>query len=108
MVPYREDKMRLRNNIYKKKVTTIDRTVKYNKHLIEKDAIDNKLRKTRIIDKLKRRSEVMKKKRETKLKILNISNPAKEKRIFVPNSRLESYGVTLETPQQQQTNKTRR
>lgn len=88
MVPYREDNMRLRNNIYKKKVTTIDRTVNYNKKLIEKDAIDNKLRKTRIIDKLKRRSEVMKKKRETKLKILNISNPAREKQIFVPNSRL--------------------
>lgn len=41
----------------------------------------------------------MKKRRETKLKILNISNPQKEKHVFVPSSRLESYGVTMENKQ---------
>ncbi len=55
--------MKLRNNIYKKKVTTIDKSVNYNKKLIEKDLIERKIKKTRIIDKLKRRTEVMKNKR---------------------------------------------
>ncbi len=95
LAPYRDDRMKLRNNIYKKKVTTIDKSVTYNKKLIEKDLIERKIKKSRIIDKLKRRSEVMKNKRENKLKILNISNPIKEKQLFVPNSRLASYGVTL-------------
>ncbi len=63
LAPYRDDKMKLRNNIYKKKVTTIDKSVNYNKKLIEKDLIERKIKKTRIIDKLKRRTEVMKNKR---------------------------------------------
>jgi hypothetical protein len=37
----------------------------------------------------------MRGKREGKLKILNISNPQNEKRLFVPISRLASYGVSV-------------
>jgi len=48
--------MKLRNNIYKKKITTIDKTVKQNKQLIENDKIERKLKKTRLIDKLKKRA----------------------------------------------------
>lgn len=99
-MPYRDDKMKLRNNIYNKKVTFINKTVNQNKELIQKDAIEKKLKKTRIIDKMKRRSQVMKNRREGKLKILNISNPAREKQVFVPSSRLASYGVTMENNQQ--------
>lgn len=91
--------MKLRNNIYKKKVKTINKSVSDNKKLIEKDGVERRLKKTRVMDKMKRRAEVMKKKRETRLKILNISNPQNEKRLFVPGSRLASYGVTFEKKQ---------
>lgn len=69
--------MKLRNNIYKKKVKTINKSVSENKKLIEKEGIEKRLKKSRLMDKMKRRSEAMKKKREGKLKILNISNPEK-------------------------------
>ena len=56
LVPYRDEKMKLRNNIYKKKVKTINKSVSDNKKLIEKDNIDRRLKKTRVMDKLKRRT----------------------------------------------------
>ena len=34
LVPYREEKMKLRNNIYKKKVKTINKSVSENKKLV--------------------------------------------------------------------------
>lgn len=67
--------MKLRNNIYNKKVKTINKSVSENKKLIERDGVEKRLKKSRVMDKMKRRAEVMKKKREQKLKILNISNP---------------------------------
>jgi protein KRI1 len=96
LVPYREEKMKLRNNIYKKKVKTINKSVSENKKLVEKEGVERRLKKSRVMDKMKRRAEVMRNKREGKLKILNISNPHNEKRLFVPSSRLASYGVSLE------------
>ena len=63
LVPYREDKMKLRNNIYNKKVKTINKSVLENKKLLEQDGIEKRLKKSRLLDKMKRRSEVMKKKR---------------------------------------------
>lgn len=35
LAPYRDQNMKLRNNIYKKKVKSIDRTAKQNKALIQ-------------------------------------------------------------------------
>jgi hypothetical protein len=77
LAPYQESNLRLRNNIFKKKVVSIDKSVKYNKNIIETEAGERRIKKSRVIDKLKKRSEAMKKKRSTKLKILNISNPIK-------------------------------
>lgn len=36
------------------------------------------------------------------MKILNLSNPLREKQVFVPGSRLASYGVVIENKQESQ------
>lgn len=63
LAPYRDQRMKLRNNIYNKKVVTINRSVNQNKKSIENDVLEKRIKKTRVLDKMKRRSEVMKKKR---------------------------------------------
>ncbi len=63
MVPYRDSNMKLRNNIYNKKVKTINKSVNENKKLIERDGIEKRIKKSRVMDKMKRRAEVMRMKR---------------------------------------------
>lgn len=48
--------MKLRNNIYNKKVVTINRSVNQNKKSIENDVLEKRIKKTRVLDKMKRRS----------------------------------------------------
>ena len=36
LAPYREEKMKLRNNIFKKKIRSIKKSVKYNQSLVNK------------------------------------------------------------------------
>ena len=48
--------MKLRNNIYKKKVKTINKSVVENKKMLEKDGLERRIKKSRVLDKMKRRS----------------------------------------------------
>ena len=88
--------MKLRNSIYNKKVKSIDKSVKENRKLITKNSM-----MARGLQKMKARAEIMKRRRENKknkLKIINISNPEQEKKYFIPNSRLASYGIATVKP----------
>lgn len=93
LAPYNEDEMKLRNSFYNQKVVGIDRSVRENRALMK--AKGGKV--VRNIQKVKNRAEIMRKRREglkRKLKMVNLSNPDKEREHFLPKSRLESYGLT--------------
>ena len=66
--------MKLRNNLYKRKVVGIDKSAQENRKILQSKGA----KVVRGIQKVKNRAEIMKKKRENlkkKLKVVNLSNP---------------------------------
>lgn len=93
LAAYDEEDVRLRNNIYDHKIGSIDRSARQNKKMVT----NNSTKVIRNIQKIKSRAEILKKRRfnlRDKLRLVNLSNPADEKKYFLPQYRLESYGLT--------------
>ena len=83
--------MKLRNNIFKKKIKGIKRSVKQNQNIISK--APSKIAKLKQTAKRKNRVEAVHKRMQKKLRVVNISKKDAERDHFVPQSRLLSYGI---------------
>lgn len=94
MVPYNEEKVRLKNNVFNKKIKSIKKSVKTNKQLLKKGATH--VNKVRLLEKMKNRASAIRNRQEKKLRILNLSNKEKERNHYVSSSRLMSYGIKNE------------
>ncbi len=91
LAPYSEDKIRLKNSIFNKKIKSIKKSVKTNKQILKKGLAH--LSKKRLVTKMKDRANAIKKRAEKKMKILNLSKQEKERDHYVSKSRLTSYGI---------------
>ena len=91
IAPYEEKAMRLRNSKYKQMIPKIKKSVKTNKQILRKGL--GTLQQMRHLRKLQDRKEAGAKRRQNKLKLVNLSSKQKERSHFVPASRLESYGL---------------
>ena len=67
--------MRLKNNIFNKKIKSIKKSVKANKQLLKRGIMS--LKKTRLMEKMKNRAHAIKVRKEKRLKIVNLSNQEK-------------------------------
>jgi uncharacterized protein (DUF2461 family) len=72
MAPYNEDKLKLKNNFYNKKIKNIKKSVKDNKQTIKKGLAH--LSKVRLVAKMKNRAVAIRNRQEKRLRILNLSN----------------------------------
>jgi hypothetical protein len=91
MVPYNEEKMKLKNNFFNKKIKSIKKSVKDNKQMIKKGVAH--MNKMRLLAKMKNRASAIRTRQEKRLRILNLSNKEKERNHYVSSSRLLSYGI---------------
>ena len=71
LAPYNEDKIRLKNSIFNKKIKRIKKSVKSNKQILKK-GLDH-LSKVRLLAKMKDRAIAIKKRTQKRLKIINLS-----------------------------------
>jgi hypothetical protein len=72
MAPYNEEKIKLKNNYFNKKIQSIKKSVKTNKQIIKKGLAH--LSKKRLLAKMKDRAVAIKNRQEKRLRILNLSN----------------------------------
>lgn len=91
MAPYSEDKLRLKNSVFNKKIKSIKKSVKTNKQLLKKGVAH--MNKVRLLAKMKTRANAIRQRQQKKLRILNLSTKEKERDHFVSSSRLMSYGI---------------
>ncbi len=72
MAPYNEEKLKLKNNFFNKKIKSIKKSVKDNKQIIKKGLAH--LSRVRLVNKMKDRAVAIRNRQEKKLRILNLSN----------------------------------
>jgi hypothetical protein len=72
MAPYNEEKIKLKNNYFNKKIQSIKKSVKTNKQIIRKGLAH--FSKKRLLGKMKDRAVAIKNRQEKRLRILNLSN----------------------------------
>lgn len=94
LAPYQDEKMKLRNSVFNKKIKGIIESARKNKNIVKKGV--DQIKRLRMSSKMRERAQKLKMRREKRLKITNLSTKEKERNHFVSNSRLESYGIIKE------------
>ena len=83
--------MKLRNSKYRQMLPQIRKSVKANKQMLRKGS--SRLQQMRHLRRMQDRKEAGSKRREKKLRVVNVSSQQQERNYFVPSSRLQSYGL---------------